>query len=85
MTIPSPGLVERDDGVLMPASYANFFVANGAVFVPTYGVPSDEPVVEAIGRLFPGREAIGVEARAILTGGGALHCITREVPRTVTR
>jgi agmatine deiminase len=81
-TIPSPGRVERDDGLLMPASYANFFVANRAVFVPTYGVNADEAAVDAIGLLFPGRVAVGIDARAILTGGGALHCITRELPQS---
>jgi len=80
VTIPSPGRVESDDGTVMPASYVNYYVANQAVFVPTYGAANDERAVDAVGRLYPGREAIGIGAKGILTGGGALHCITREQP-----
>jgi len=85
VTIPSPGRVEDDDGTVMPANYTNFYIANDAVFVPTYDVPADERAVEAIGRLYPGREAIGIAAKNILTGGGALHCITREQPTRATK
>ena len=57
-----------------------FYVANHTVIVPTYGTPYDDAAVEAIGRLFPGRRAVGASARAILEGGGAFHCITQQVP-----
>jgi agmatine deiminase len=79
--IPSPGRVEDEDGRVMPASYVNFYVANAAVVVPTYGAPFDAEAVELIGALFPGRRAIGVDARAVLTGGGAFHCITQQQPK----
>jgi agmatine deiminase len=78
--IPSPGLVERD-GEMVPASYMNFYIGNAAVVVPLYGAPNDEAAVAAIGALFPGREAIGVRADHILTGGGSLHCISQQIPR----
>jgi agmatine deiminase len=84
VTIPSAGRVENLDGAVMPASYANYYVANDAVFVPTYGVSADDAAVEAIGALYPTREAVGIPARAILTGGGALHCISREQPKEET-
>jgi agmatine deiminase len=65
----------------MPASYVNFYVGNAAVVVPTYGAPWDDEAVQRIGTLFPGRRCIGVDARAVLTGGGAFHCITQQQPR----
>jgi agmatine deiminase len=78
--IPSPGRVLDAEGRIMPASYANFYVSNAAVVVPPYGSPFDDEAVERIGLLFPGRRALGIDARAILTGGGAFHCITQQVP-----
>jgi agmatine deiminase len=80
VTVPSPGAVVDADGRVMPASYVNFYVANAAVIVPTYGTPFDDEAVQRIGELFPGRRTFGVDARAILSGGGAFHCITQQQP-----
>jgi agmatine deiminase len=82
--IPSPGRIVGDDGRVMPASYVNFYLTNANVVVPTYGSPFDDEAVAGIAALFPGREAIGIDARAILTGGGAFHCITQQQPRVAT-
>jgi agmatine deiminase len=78
--IPSPGRVVDGDERVMPASYVNFYIANAAVIVPTYGSPWDEEALERLGALFPGRKTYGVDARALLTGGGAVHCITQQQP-----
>jgi agmatine deiminase len=78
--LPSPGRVLRD-GEIIPASYMNFYIGNAAVVVPLYGAANDEAAVEAVGALFPGREAIGFRADHVLTGGGSFHCISQQVPR----
>lgn len=78
--IPSPGRVMHGDEVV-PASYMNFYIGNAAVVVPVYGQPNDMKAVETIGALFPGREAVGLRADHILTGGGSFHCISQQIPK----
>lgn len=78
--IPSPGRVERD-GVVEPASYANFAITTHAVVVPTFGSPHDQEGVAAIAQLFPGRGTIGLAADAVLAGGGGFHCASQQMPR----
>lgn len=79
VTIPSAGRIEAD-GEAVPASHMNFYIGNAAVVVPLYGGPGDAAAVDAIGRLFPGRDTIGLPASHILTGGGSFHCISQQVP-----
>jgi agmatine deiminase len=79
--IPSPGLVAGESGQPAPASYANFYIGNRAVVVPAYGTRFDDEAGAALGELFPGRKIVPVDANAILSGGGAFHCITQQVPR----
>jgi agmatine deiminase len=81
VTLPSPGAVVGRDGDVMPASYLNFYIANRSVVVPTYGSTYDDEAVSILTQCFPGRTVIASPARAILSGGGAFHCITQQEPR----
>ena len=68
-------------GERRPVPYANFYIGNGFVLVPTVGHPADDDMLAIIAEQFPGREVIGFEVGAILAhGGGGIHCITQQVP-----
>ena len=67
-------------GERLPASYANFYVCNGAVLVPTFNDPADRRALDIIGAAFPGREAIGIHAVNLVWGLGTLHCLTQQQP-----
>ncbi len=62
----------------VPASYANFYIANGAVFVPLYEQKYDEPALQLFRKYFPGRKIIGIPATDLVWGQGSIHCITQQ-------
>ncbi len=78
--LPMPSAVEYD-GQRLPASYANFYIANEVVLLPTFACPQDEPARAILQRLFPHRRVAGVDARALVWGLGAFHCLTQQQPR----
>jgi agmatine deiminase len=80
VTVPSPGEVLDASGMLMPASYMNFYIANTTVVIPVYGVAADDAAVAAIATLFPGRRAVALDGKAVVVGGGAFHCSTQQQP-----
>ena len=82
VTVPSPGTVRDASGMIMPASYMNFYIANTTVVVPTYGAPTDDAAVARIATWFPGRRTVAVPGAAVVVGGGAFHCSTQQQPRT---
>jgi len=77
--LPSPGRVERD-GKVIPASYMNLYISNGAVIVPLYNAPNDMAAVRALAGFFPDRKIIGLTAEGILSGGGSFHCASQQMP-----
>src|SRR5262249_29088638 len=78
-TLPMPAPVVFD-GQRLPASYANFYVANDRVLVPTFNDPADRLALAALAGLFPGRAVVGVHAAHLVWGLGALHCLTQQEP-----
>jgi len=71
-------------GQRLPASYANFYIANDLVLVPTFHDPNDRVALNTLAELFPGREIIGVHCVDLIWGLGALHCMTQQQPAAVT-
>jgi len=68
-------------GQRLPASYANFYIANGIVLAPVFGDPNDRIALNTLARLFSDREIIGIYSRDLVLGLGALHCMTMQEPR----
>lgn len=79
------GAKRRESGDRLPASYVNFYLANGGVIVPLLDPKRDRAALAALKRVFPERKIVGVPAREILLGGGNIHCITQQVPQRLAR
>jgi agmatine deiminase len=85
--MPTPVLFE---GQRLPASYANFYIANGMVLVPTFNDPRDSAALAVLSAAFKDRMVVGVHSRDLVWGLGTLHCMTHEqpsgaVPETTTK
>jgi agmatine deiminase len=65
---------------LLPASYANFYIANQIVLAPVFGDPNDRIALNTLARLFPDREVVGIYSRDLVLGLGTLHCMTQQQP-----
>jgi agmatine deiminase len=79
VTLPMPAPVYFDDQRL-PASYANFYIANGLVIVPIFTDPNDRVALNTLAELFPDREVVGIPCRDLVLGLGTLHCMTQQQP-----
>ncbi|MBZ5855737.1 agmatine deiminase family protein [Flavihumibacter profundi] len=77
--LPMPELVEYD-GQRLPASYANFYIANKSVIVPTFRGANDERALQIIQACFPGRKVIGIDSTEIIWGLGSFHCLSQQEP-----
>ncbi|HEX6615076.1 MAG TPA: agmatine deiminase family protein [Gemmatimonadales bacterium] len=80
VTLPMPRALYHE-GQRLPASYANFYIANGVVLLPAYDPPRDEEAAATLAGLFPGREIVGMNAADLVWGLGAFHCVTQQWPR----
>jgi agmatine deiminase len=80
VTLPCPEPVYFN-GQLLPASYANFYIANRLVLAPTFGDPADRVALNTLARLFPDHEVTGIPCRDLVLGLGTLHCMTMQQPR----
>ncbi len=79
ITLPMPDPVHFD-GQRLPASYANFYIANSAVIVPTFRCSKDEEALAVIGECFPGRKIVGIDSTDIIWGLGSFHCLSQQEP-----
>jgi agmatine deiminase len=77
LPMPSPLFF---DGYRLPASYANFYICNAAVLVPTFNDPNDRVALGTLGELFKDRPVVGIHAVDLVLGFGTLHCLTQQQP-----
>jgi agmatine deiminase len=78
--LPSPGRIENRAGELLPATYLNFYIGNKTVIAPVYQAAGDREAIDLLAELFPGRTIAPIDARSVITGGGAFHCISQQQP-----
>ncbi len=77
--LPTPGVIERE-GQRLPASYANFYIANGIVLLPIFNHRNDKKAIDILQGCFPSRQVIGIPSLDLIWGLGAYHCITQQIP-----
>lgn len=85
VTLPMPGMVggtstDNRDLDRLPASYANFYIANGVVLAPVFGHSNDERALETLRQLFPTRKVVGINCEPLVWGMGTIHCVTQQQP-----
>ncbi|MGH9316446.1 MAG: agmatine deiminase family protein, partial [Thermoanaerobaculia bacterium] len=79
VSLPMPGPLFYE-GRRLPASYANFYIANAAVLLPTFNDPNDRLALGVLSELFTDRPVVGIHAVDLVWGLGTLHCLTRQQP-----
>ncbi len=84
--LPLPDPVLDEDGSRLPATYANYLVANGVIFMPTYAQPDkDELAMRSIKIAYPTHKVVGVDCRTLLRQHGSLHCATMQIPSGILK
>jgi agmatine deiminase len=86
VTLPMPGFVTGSSTVgrhleRLPASYANFYIANGVVLAPVFGHANDARALETLQRLFASRRVVGINCEPLVWGMGTIHCVTQQQPK----
>ena len=79
IALPTPKKIMRE-GLRLPATYANFYVANTCVLVPTFADPADHTALSILREYFPNRRVTGIDCRELIWGLGAFHCLTQQQP-----
>ena len=79
VTLPMPKKIVRED-LRLPASYANFYIANSCVLCPTFADPADQIALSILQKCFPDRRVIGIDGRELIWGLGTFHCLTQQQP-----
>jgi agmatine deiminase len=78
LPMPSPVVFEKRR---LPASYANFYIANGIVLVPVFNDPNDRIALDILAKVFPDRKIVGIYSGDLIWGFGAMHCMTQQQPK----
>jgi agmatine deiminase len=78
-TLPMPNKIMRE-GLRLPATYANFYIANTCVLAPTFSDQADEVALSVLRECFPNRRVVGIDCRELIWGLGAFHCLTQQQP-----
>jgi agmatine deiminase len=79
MTLPMPARIIRE-GLRLPASYANFYIANTSILLPTFADPNDAVAIDVLAAVFPTRRVVPIDCRELIWGLGAFHCLTQQQP-----
>ena len=79
VTLPMPKKIVREN-LRLPASYANFYIANSCLLLPTFADRNDETALSILQKLFPDRRVIGIDCRELIWGLGTFHCLTQQQP-----
>ncbi|MDE6510805.1 MAG: agmatine deiminase family protein, partial [Muribaculaceae bacterium] len=83
LPLPDP-VLDPADGSRLPATYANYLVANGVIFMPTYAQPDkDQLAMRSIRIAYPNHKVVGVDCRTLLRQHGSLHCATMQIPEGI--
>ncbi|MBI2067631.1 MAG: agmatine deiminase family protein [Deltaproteobacteria bacterium] len=75
--LPTPSPIESDSG-LLPASYANFYIGNGVVLLPSFDSPRDDEAIRLLKNFFPGRRIAKIPSKDLVRGFGGVHCVTQQ-------
>jgi agmatine deiminase len=86
-TLPMPGIVAGSSGGTdrnlerLPASYANFYIANNVLLAPIFGHANDRRALDTLQGVFPDRRVVGINCEPLVWGMGTIHCVTQQQPQ----